>query len=271
MPSVLDDAVDLASLPRLFATIDRQEAEPVVEGPLCADDPPQGAGELFPRGPEIVDVNGRAVPIDTEYFTGEILMHVKPSDEEEAASLAYFTGRKRLVGIELRGTFKRRISFDDLTCANVWRPVLNPGGWQRRTILFVLSKFLPHLRLELGESQTSISAPVCLDAKRIIVGGLGEPLGFFSLSARKRHFRNEENRKSCHYEPGTEYYFEFYQHVVSFDTYKLSGFVGLGQISLAKILRGQPFQFCLRLGSNLVTPKFSFYSKELLRHGKGVA
>ena len=140
------------------------------------------------------------------------------------------------------------------------------------------------LELRLG-AKPSVYAPAICEAKKLAVRrvGAGVPLengvredtaalgGYFSEAERssverRAYFGKRKHRDCFHFEPGYEYDFEFYQHTLSFATYKLDLPIG-GSVDVGRILRGQPMQFTLKLRrQQLPITAVLFWSEALLKH-----
>ena len=232
--------------------------------------------------------NHDAVRVDSPVFEGATFLYVKNAScgGRGLKAEAERELRKRESSFVLKGRFKRRVRFSDLTVGHEFpNGVLSPPRWQRRVILGFLGRFFPHLRVEIGDAEASALAPVVLECKRMKVsnGGASESTemcnvqedttllgGYFSeghKSPEERHrfFRREGNMDAFFFEPGPEYTFEFHQNAVSFRDYKLR--LGVLSLGIARILKGYPLQFLVK---DRTTEEylcyFQFWSACLLKH-----
>ncbi|QDZ20959.1 hypothetical protein HOP50_04g34840 [Chloropicon primus] len=227
------------------------------------------------------------IPVSTRLFHGTVKLFVRveaeaADDHRSKDSYYYFRGRRRLAGVILRGKFKDGLRMDSVYAGNWFEAPIRMMK-QRGIVLGVIRRLLPHLHLGMD----FIAAPLILDAKRMAVYAhheacaptCGKSLsvdektdllgGFFAQQARSPRERRAFLRKTglCFREDHV-YEFELYQDKVNFQTYDLK--LPLVSVNVGSILGGQPMQFGLRLKTSggedeWVTPRFSFWSEDLLR------
>merc|ERR1712241_34371 len=204
------------------SSFDRRETMALPKGVPPLDDWPQRflvTKEEMSTGEHSPVCSGSSL-FDSDLFTGEVIILVRGSREQQRASSgkdedAYFRGRKRQAGVILTGVFMKEVPMNELTIGHEFgRGIRQPKPWQTNLIMKLIHRFLPHCTLVLDAKNMRIRKRQETLSPLLPREGVKEDLsllgGFFakgkrSPAERRNYFRKKENLKKYSFSPEYEY------------------------------------------------------------------
>ena len=210
---------------------------------------------------------GKPFSFSSDLFEGKCLIRLKgvPSDDPESDE-NYFSGRRRLFQTVVQGRFKEPLKVSDvLTGHEFTRPLQNlPHPWILKAATNLIYKLAPGSQIQIVGSNPTMLAPLAATSQVVRADmpgfepdisspdedlvedctGFGGKFsnGSVSTSGRKMYFSNPRNSSKYVFDTETVYTFDFYQNLLSCESYALM--LGVANVKMAPVLDGQPIQ-CL--------------------------
>jgi len=206
---------------------------------------------------------GREIAIDSEMFSGKLLLRVAGAPcDDPADSAKYFLGRRRRFQVIIQGRFKERVPVSDVLTGQVFeRGVKLRPKWLIRAAEALISKLAPSTSFELNRKVNARALSILAatsQAVRVDRRGaevdirdfnvkenttlMGGVFGESNLSAKRRKQILSKSKVAEAFTFDTEnvYTFDFYQSLLDAHKYELN--LGVSRANLCNFLEGQPIQ-----------------------------